>query len=60
MPADVQRSNNQFANAVDIDGPTIVAGRPFDSSVASQRGSAYVFTSDEGIQLSSLTLKSGN
>ena len=60
VPADVSGGNNQFANAVDIDGPTIVAGRPFDSSVASQRGSAYVFTSDEGIQLSSLTFKSGS
>ena len=60
VPADVSGGNNQFANAVDIDGPTIVAGRPIDSSVASQRGSAYVFTSDEGIQLSSLTLKSGS
>ena len=57
VPADVP-GNNQFANAVDIDGSTIIAGRPLDTSVASQRGSAYVFTSD--IQLSSLTLNSGN
>ena len=60
VPADVSGTNNQFANAVDIDGSTIIAGRPIDSSVASQRGSAYVFTSDTGIQLSSLTLNSGS
>ena len=54
MPAGARPKDN-VGHSVAVAGSTVVAGAPFDSSVATEAGAAYVFNSSNGSQRFKLT-----